>query len=129
VAVAVAAGSGGTAEVAVAPPSGAELEALAQPPTYSRIASERIYFVLPDRYANGDPANDRGGATGARTATGYDPADTGWYHGGDLAGLTGGCTDRRTGLARLADLGFTAVWVAPVVAQKAVQGDSAAYHG
>ena len=32
--------------------------------TYASIASQRIYFVMPDRYANGDPANDRGGASG-----------------------------------------------------------------
>ena len=57
------------------------------------LASQRIYFVMPDRYANGDPANDRGGLSGARGVTGYDPADTGWFHGGDLRGLTGGCTD------------------------------------
>ena len=33
-------------------------------PTYSSLASQRIYFVMPDRYANGDPANDRGGKSG-----------------------------------------------------------------
>jgi alpha-amylase len=111
------------------PPTGAPLEALAQPPTYSAFASQRIYFVMPDRYANGDPSNDRGGLTGPRSVTGYDPADTSWYHGGDLKGLTGKCTDKRTGLARLEDLGFTAIWVTPVVAQQHVQADSAAYHG
>jgi glycosidase len=111
------------------PPTGAALAALAQPPTYSAFASQRIYFVMPDRYANGDPTNDRGGLTGARAVTGYDPAETGWYHGGDLEGLTGTCTDTRTGLARLKDLGFSAIWVTPVVAQQTVQGDSAAYHG
>ena len=58
----------------------------------SSIASQRIYFVMTDRYANGDPANDRGGRTGTRSVTGYDPADTGWFHGGDFRGLTGGCT-------------------------------------
>ncbi len=84
---------------------------------------------MPDRYANGDPSNDRGGLTGPRSVTGYDPADPGWYHGGDLKGLTGTCTDTRTGLARVKDLGFTAIWVTPVVAQQYVQADSAAYHG
>lgn len=113
----------------VRPPSGAELQALAQPPVHTSFASQRIYFVMPDRYANGDPANDRGGAAGGRDVTGFDPTDAGWYHGGDLKGLTGTCTDPRTGLARLAELGFTAVWVTPVVRQKAVQADSAAYHG
>lgn len=111
------------------PPSGTELEALAQPPAYPALASERIYFVMPDRYANGDPANDRGGASGGRSVTGYDPADIGWYHGGDLKGLTGVCADTRMGLARVKSLGFTAVWLAPVVVQQSVQGDSAAYHG
>ena len=49
---------------------------------------EVIYFVLPDRFENGDPRNDRGGLTGDRLATGYDPSAKGFYHGGDLAGLT-----------------------------------------
>jgi glycosidase len=122
--------SGATAALGQAPPpTGAALEGLAKPPTYSAFASQRIYFVMPDRYANGDPANDRGGTTGAPAVTGLDPTSTGWFHGGDLKGLTGTCTDTRTGLARLADLGFTAVWVTPAVVQQAVQGDSAAYHG
>src|SRR5690606_36345447 len=44
---------------------------------------EVIYFLLPDRFANGDPANDRGGLEGDRLVTGYDPTDPGFYHGGD----------------------------------------------
>jgi glycosidase len=114
---------------APAPPAGAELAALAKPPARTSIASQRIYFVMPDRYANADPSNDRAGLTGARSVTGYDPADIGWYHGGDLKGLTGDCTDPRRGLARLRELGFTAIWLTPPYGQKAVQGDSAAYHG
>ena len=124
------AGFGGAEPYATpTPPSGAALEALAKPPTYSAFASQRIYFVMPDRYANGDQSNDRGGLSGLRSVTGYDPADSGWYHGGDLNGLTGSCADTRAGLARLRDLGFTAIWVTPVVAQQYVQADSAAYHG
>lgn len=111
------------------PPAGAELAALAQPPARSPLASQRIYFVMPDRYSNGDPANDRGGSAGPRTVTGYDPADTGWFHGGDFKGLTGDCTGTRTGLARVRELGFTALWVTPPYRQRAVQGGSAAYHG
>jgi glycosidase len=111
------------------PPAGAALEALAKAPRYSAFASQRIYFVMPDRYANGDASNDRGGLTGLRSVTGYDPVDPGWYHGGDLKGLTGTCTDTRTGLARVKALGFTAIWVTPVVTQQYVQADSAAYHG
>jgi hypothetical protein len=32
---------------------------------------EVIYFLLPDRFANGDPSNDRGGMSGDRLVTGW----------------------------------------------------------
>ena len=87
---------------------------------------EVIYFLLPDRFDNGDPRNDRGGLTGGRLVTGYDPAAKGFYHGGDLTGLT-----RR--LPYIQALGATAVWLSPVFVNKAVQGspgnESAGYHG
>ena len=111
------------------PPTGSELRELAKPPVASPLATQRIYFVMTDRYANGDPANDRGGRTGGPEITGYDPTSTAYFHGGDFKGLTGTCTDPRTGLARLKDLGFTAVWITPPFGQNTVQGTSAAYHG
>lgn len=87
---------------------------------------EVIYFVLPDRFRNGDSANDRGGLAGDRLATGYDPTDRGFYHGGDLKGLI-------EGLDYIQGLGVTALWIAPIFANKPVQGppghESAAYHG
>ena len=49
--------------------------------------SERIYFVMIDRFENGESANDRGFLTGDRTVTGYDPSDIGFFHGGDLKGI------------------------------------------
>ena len=87
---------------------------------------EVIYFLLPDRFENGDPSNDRGGLTGDRLATGFDPTHKGYFHGGDLKGLT-----KR--LDYIQGLGVTAVWLAPVFKNKAVQGppgqESAGYHG
>lgn len=87
---------------------------------------EVIYFVLPDRFDNGDPSNDRGGLTGDRLVTGYDPTHKGFYHGGDLKGLT-----RK--LDYIQGLGITAIWFAPVFKNKPVQGpkgdESAGYHG
>ena len=87
---------------------------------------EMIYYVLPDRFDNGEPANDRGGLSGDRLRTGYDPTAKGFYHGGDLKGLT-----RRLGYIQ--DLGATAIWVGPVFKNKPVQGapgqESAGYHG
>jgi len=121
-----------TSELPPAPDSPEEavlLESLAAPIVYSDFASRVIYFVMTDRYANGDTANDAGYLTGQRKVTGYDPTDIGFFHGGDLKGLTGGCTNPKTGLQRLADLGFNGIWITPLVVQRTVQGDSAAYHG
>jgi glycosidase len=87
---------------------------------------EVIYFLLPDRFENGDTSNDRGGLTGGRNVTGFDPTAKGFYHGGDLKGLT-----KR--LDYIQALGATAIWVGPVFKNKAVQGgpgqESAGYHG
>ncbi len=87
---------------------------------------EVIYFVLPDRFENGDPANDRGGLSGDRLVTGFDPTAKGFYHGGDLKGLT-------ARLDYIQGLGITAIWFAPVFKNKPVQGpkgdESAGYHG
>src|SRR3546814_5010366 len=52
-----------------------------------RPEDEVVYFLLPDRFENGDPANDKGGLEGDRLATGYDPAAKGFFHGGDLKGV------------------------------------------
>jgi glycosidase len=87
---------------------------------------EIIYFVMPDRFENGDQKNDRGGLKGDRLKTGYDPTHTGYWHGGDLKGLT-----RR--LDYLQGLGITAIWFTPIFKNKPVQGppgqESAGYHG
>ena len=87
---------------------------------------EVVYFVLPDRFENGDPKNDKGGLKGDRLTTGYDPAAKGFYHGGDLKGLT-------QRLDYIQGLGATAIWFAPIFKNKPVQGpkgdESAGYHG
>lgn len=85
-----------------------------------------IYFVLPDRFENGDPSNDTAGITGGPLEHGFDPEAVNFYHGGDLKGLT----ER---LDYIKDLGATAVWFTPVYKNKPVQGlfggHSAGYHG
>jgi glycosidase len=64
-----------------------------------------VYFVMTDRFDDGDPANNDQG-TGE-----YDPADGAKYSGGDLAGLV-----RR--LDYIQGLGATAVWITPPVANQ-----------
>ncbi|MFD9212640.1 pullulanase-type alpha-1,6-glucosidase [Streptomyces sp. NPDC059544] len=106
-----------------APPSDARLAA--QPARHD-LTREQFYFVLPDRFANGDRSNDRGGLTGSRLRTGYDPTDKGFYQGGDLKGLT-------QRLDYVKGLGTTAIWLAPIFKNRPVQGSgkdaSAGYHG
>jgi glycosidase len=89
-------------------------------------ADEIIYFLLPDRFENGDTSNDRGGLEGGPLVTGFDPTAKGFYHGGDLKGLI-------SRLDYIQALGATAVWVAPIFKNRAVQGapghESAGYHG
>lgn len=87
---------------------------------------EIIYFLLPDRFENGDRSNDRGGLKGDRLKTGFDPTSKAFFNGGDFKGVM-----KR--LDYIQSLGATAVWLAPVFKNKAVQGDkgdeSAGYHG
>ncbi|WP_420747137.1 pullulanase-type alpha-1,6-glucosidase [Ornithinimicrobium sp. Y1847] len=88
---------------------------------------EQFYFVMADRFANGDPSNDTGGIEGDRYDHGFDPTDKGFYHGGDLAGLIGK-------LDYIQGLGTTAIWLTPSFKNQPVQGEgtadvSAGYHG
>ncbi|WP_298163305.1 alpha-amylase family glycosyl hydrolase [Brevundimonas sp.] len=77
---------------------------------------EVIYFLLPDRFDNGDASNDTGGLPGGRLDHGFDPVHEGFYHGGDLAGV-----ERR--LDYIQGLGATAIWMAPIFRNKPVQGE------
>jgi Alpha amylase, catalytic domain len=90
------------------------------------LTREQMYFVMADRFANGSRANDSGGLTGGRLETGLDPSHKGFYHGGDLRGLTGK-------LDYILGLGTTAIWLTPAFKNQPVQGSgtnaSAGYHG
>ena len=87
---------------------------------------EIIYFLLPDRFENGDPTNDTGGIEGDRLDHGFDPTAKGFFQGGDLAGVM-------ARLDYLQEMGVTAIWMAPIFKNKPVQGppgqESAGYHG
>lgn len=85
-------------------------------------AGQTLYFVLTDRFANGNPANDTGGMAGGPNAHGFDPTRISHYHGGDFAGLT-------AHLDYLKHLGVTAVWVTPPFKNKPMQQGTAGYHG
>ncbi len=93
----------------------------------ARLAEDEVmYFMLPDRFENGDPSNDRGGLKGDRLKTGYDPTSKAFFNGGDLKGLT-------ARLDYIQGMGVTAIWLGPIFKNKPVQGapgtESAGYHG
>ena len=99
-----------------------DLASLARPTARGPLAAESVYFVMTDRFENGDRSNDGGGLTGGRLGGGDDPTDIAYYHGGDFKGLT-------SRLDYIAKLGFTSIWITPPVVNQFVQQGSAAYHG
>lgn len=102
--------------------SGSSVRPSTQPTTVSqpRQASWSdaiLYFVILDRFADGDPT----------TNVEVDVSAKGHFHGGDLTGLL-------AHLDEIADLGVTALWITPVV--RNIDGfvtgagfPDAAYHG
>ena len=82
--------------------------------TLEPFAQEAVYFVMTDRFVNGDPSNDQRDQGGAHRT--FDiplaPCDGQvgniGYLGGDFRGLLD-----NAGYIR--DLGFTAVWLTPIV--------------
>ena len=77
-----------------------------------------IYFLMIDRFDDGDPSNNDQGAGE------FDPSDPRKYSGGDLRGVT-----RR--LDYIKELGATAVWITPPVANQWWDGQLGygGYHG
>lgn len=83
---------------------GLTLAASAAPPAVDW-RDQVIYFLMIDRFDDGDPGNNDQGAGE------YDPARSSHYSGGDLKGVA-----RR--LDYLRELGATAIWITPPVANQ-----------
>jgi glycosidase len=78
--------------------------------------SDAIYLITPDRFANGDKANDSFDFLNEKTANRDD--DYG-RHGGDIRGII-------NHLDYIEDMGFTAIWPSPLVINDMKSGS---YHG
>ncbi len=112
--------------LACGPPQGPEWtprierERSAHPVPQQNLEDEIIYFVMIDRFFNGDSSNDTGGVPTSHRF--YDANTTSaealkTYQGGDLAGVL-------EKLDYLKDLGITVLWLSPVI-----DNSDAAHHG
>ena len=72
-----------------------------------------IYFLMPDRFDNGNSNNDNGGPGDVAAAQPQNPM--GWY-GGDFQGVT-----NRIQAGYFTQLGATAIWMTPVYLQGPAQ--------
>jgi neopullulanase len=79
-------------------------------------ASDALYLLMPDRFANGNPDNDQVKGMAPYTVDRNDPNAR---HGGDLAGV-------EQHLDYFSDLGITALWFTPVLENNMTGGS---YHG
>ena len=68
------------------------------------VTDETFYFVMADRFENGDTDNDTGGISGDVNQHGFDPTNMGFYQGGDLKGLL----DQ---IDYIQGLGTTSIWL------------------
>lgn len=80
------------------------------------------YFLMIDRFENGDPNNDGGVFGDSRLRAGLDPSDISFFHGGDFIGI-----EKRLDYIR--SMGFNAIWITPPVKNVSGGFGAAAYHG
>ena len=80
-------------------------------------ASDVIYLMMPDRFANGDTSNDK--IKGMLEGT--DRSKPNGRHGGDLKGVS-------DNLNYIKDLGMTAIWFTPIF-ENDMKPEYGAYHG
>jgi neopullulanase len=79
---------------------------------------EVVYLIMPDRFANGDTANDEP----PKSRGLLDRGKGRYYHGGDLAGI-------RQRLPYLKSLGITALWLNPIYDNNDKLNEKETYEG
>lgn len=99
---------------AAAPPAGTAIATLEVYGTIEPFAANAVYFLVTDRFVNGDPTNDHRDQGGKhRTFDIPVPGPNGQsanigYLGGDFKGVADNA-------AYIRDMGFGAVWITPIV--------------
>lgn len=87
-------------------------------------SNDLIYLIMPDRFVNGDPANDQFNDLRDKIADRKDPYSR---HGGDLAGVI-------SKLDYLKEIGVTSIWMTPILENNMPrmqegQWNMSGYHG
>lgn len=89
---------------------------------------QTIYFILTDRFFNGDKTNDKVQNLTDQNGNAYDESivlqgqPASGYNGGDIEGI-------RQKLQYIKDLGFTAIWMTPPVKCQIAEANYHGYHG
>lgn len=89
---------------------------------------QTIYFILTDRFFNGDTTNDKVQGLTDQTGAPYDESivlegqPASGYNGGDIKGI-------QQKLQYIKDLGFTAIWMTPPVKCQIAEANYHGYHG
>ncbi|GAB2684269.1 alpha-amylase family glycosyl hydrolase [Aliiglaciecola aliphaticivorans] len=86
------------------------------------VRDDIFYFVIPDRFYNGNPENDKGSASIPISQGGNIIDHMKGFHGGDIKGL-------EQKLDYLKNLGISAIWMTPILRNKAIQNDGYGHHG
>ena len=87
-----------------------------------------IYFLVTDRFANGNSENDKLNGLTDQKGNAYDESKilpgqpVSGYNGGDLAGIT-------QKLDYIKELGCTAIWITPPIKNQVAEGNYHGYHG
>lgn len=97
-------------------------------PTSENWQDQTIYFILTDRFFNGDTSNDKVANLTDQNGNAYDESvvlegqPASGYNGGDIEGI-------RQKLQYIKDLGFTAIWMTPPVKCQIAESNYHGYHG
>lgn len=89
---------------------------------------QTIYFILTDRFFNGDTTNDKINGLKDQNGQSYDESivlegqPASGYNGGDIEGI-------RKKLQYIKDLGFTAIWMTPPIKCQVAESNYHGYHG
>lgn len=86
------------------------------------VKEDVFYFMMPDRFHNANPDNDNGDPNRPISFGRLDKTSKWAFHGGDILGV-------ETKLDYIQNMGITAIWMTPLLRNRAIQSDGFGHHG